>query len=47
MTESIKEKYTESLPEPITLKATEKILDQMNNGILEYLIIIKMVLDFL
>ena len=29
MTESIKEKYTESLPEPITLKATEKILDQM------------------
>ena len=33
MTESIKEKYTESLPEPITLKATEKILDQMNNGI--------------
>ena len=33
MAKSIKEKYIESLPEPITLKATEKILDQMNNSI--------------
>ena len=33
MAESIKVQYVESLFEPITLKATEKILDQMNNGI--------------
>ena len=33
MAEGIKELYLRSLPEPITLKATEKIIDQMNNDI--------------
>ena len=33
MAERIKEKYMSSLPEPVSLKATEKIIDQMNNGI--------------
>ncbi len=33
MAESNKEKYIRSLPEPITLKTTEKIIDQMNNCI--------------
>ena len=28
-----KEKYIESSPEPVTLKGTEKILDQMNNSV--------------
>jgi len=31
--EGIKEKSIRTLPEPVTLKATEKILDQMNNSI--------------
>ena len=26
-------KYNESLPKPVSLKATEKIIDQMNNSI--------------
>ena len=33
MAEIKKEKYIESLSEPVTLKATEKIIDQMNNSI--------------
>jgi len=33
MAERIKGKYMEAFPEPVSLKATEKIIDQMNNGI--------------
>ena len=33
MAEIKKEKFLESLSEPVTLKATEKIIDQMNNSI--------------
>ena len=28
-----KEKYISSSPEPVTLKGTEKIIDQMNNSV--------------
>ena len=33
MAESIKKKYMSTLPEPVSLKGTEKIIDQMNNAI--------------
>ena len=33
MEERIKGKNMEAFPEPVSLKATEKIIDQMNNGI--------------
>ena len=33
MSEIMKEKYSGALPEPVSLKGTEKIVDQMNNGI--------------
>ena len=33
MVDNKKEKYTITLPEPISLKQSEKILEQMNNSI--------------
>ena len=33
MSEIMKEKYSGALPEPVSLKGTEKIIDQMNNDI--------------
>ena len=33
MAESIEDKYVRAFPEPVALKATEKIINQMNDGI--------------
>ena len=46
MVDNIKEKNNESYPEPVTLKATEKIIDQRIMQYVEYIIKIKMVTDF-
>jgi hypothetical protein len=47
MSESKKGKYIRALSESVTLKATEKIIEQRIILYIEYLILIRMVLDFL